>query len=50
MLFGEEAEKAAQFIQLANSADTPLVFLQNTTGYMVGKEYEQAGIIRPVRA
>ncbi len=46
VLFGEEAEKAAQFIQLANSADTPLVFLQNTTGYMVGKQYEQDGIIK----
>ena len=31
---------------LANQTDTPLVFLQNTTGYMVGKEYEQAGIIK----
>ena len=46
VLFSEESEKAAQFIQLANSADTPLVFLQNTTGYMVGKEYEQNGIIK----
>ncbi len=46
VLFSEESEKAAQFIQLANSADTPLVFLQNTTGYMVGKEYEQKGIIK----
>ncbi len=41
-----EAEKAAQFIQLANQIDTPLVFLQNTTGYMVGAEYEQGGIIK----
>ena len=46
VLFAEESQKAAQFIQLANSADTPLVFLQNTTGYMVGKEYEQRGIIK----
>ena len=46
MLFGEESQKAQQFIQLANQTDTPLVFLQNTTGYMVGTEYEQAGIIR----
>ncbi|MDP9116500.1 MAG: acyl-CoA carboxylase subunit beta [Actinomycetota bacterium] len=46
VLFSEEAQKAAQFIQLANHADTPLLFLQNTTGYMVGKEYEQAGIIK----
>jgi acetyl-CoA carboxylase carboxyltransferase component len=46
VLFAEESQKAAQFIQLANSADTPLVFLQNTTGYMVGKDYEQRGIIK----
>jgi acetyl-CoA carboxylase carboxyltransferase component len=46
VLFSEEAQKAAQFIQLANRADTPLLFLQNTTGYMVGKDYEQAGIIK----
>ncbi|MFE0590961.1 acyl-CoA carboxylase subunit beta [Micromonospora echinospora] len=46
VLFSEEAQKAAQFIQLANATDTPLVFLQNTTGYMVGTEYEQRGIIK----
>ncbi len=46
VLFSEEAEKAAQFIQLANQIDTPLLFLQNTTGYMVGREYEQKGIIK----
>ncbi|MFJ1764696.1 acyl-CoA carboxylase subunit beta [Amycolatopsis sp. NPDC088138] len=46
VLFGEESQKAAQFIQLANQIHTPLVFLHNTTGYMVGKEYEQSGIIK----
>ncbi|MGH3748369.1 MAG: acyl-CoA carboxylase subunit beta, partial [Micromonosporaceae bacterium] len=46
VLFSEESQKAAQFIQLANSADTSLIFLHNTTGYMVGAEYEQAGIIK----
>ena len=46
MLFSEEAQKATQFIQLANQVDTPLLFLHNTTGYMVGKEYEQGGIIK----
>ncbi|HET8603232.1 MAG TPA: acyl-CoA carboxylase subunit beta [Marmoricola sp.] len=46
VLFSEEAQKAAQFIQLANQADTPLLFLHNTTGYMVGKDYEQGGIIK----
>lgn len=40
------ATKAAQFIQLMDQADTPLIFLQNTTGYMVGKAYEQAGMIK----
>jgi acetyl-CoA carboxylase carboxyltransferase component len=46
VLFSEEAEKAAQFIQLANRSDTPLLFVQNTTGYMVGKAYEQRGIVK----
>ena len=46
VLFSEEAQKAAQFIQLANASDTPLLFLQNTTGYMVGSQYEQEGIIK----
>jgi acetyl-CoA carboxylase carboxyltransferase component len=46
VLFSEEAQKAAQFIQLANQADTPLLFLHNTTGYMVGRAYEQGGIIK----
>lgn len=40
------ATKTAQFIQLMDQTDTPLIFLQNTTGYMVGKEYEQAGMIK----
>src|SRR3954454_21528705 len=46
VLFMEEAKKATEFILLANQLDTPLVFLQNTTGYMVGKDYEQAGIVK----
>ena len=46
ILFSHEAQKAAQFIQLANQSDTPLLFLHNTTGYMVGAEYEQGGIIK----
>jgi acetyl-CoA carboxylase carboxyltransferase component len=46
VLFSEEAQKATQFIQLANAIDTPLLFLQNTTGYMVGEEYERGGIIK----
>lgn len=40
------ATKAAQFFQLCDQADIPLVFLQNTTGYLVGKQYEQGGMIK----
>ncbi|MFF4651607.1 acyl-CoA carboxylase subunit beta [Streptomyces sp. NPDC001380] len=46
VLFSAEAQKATQFIQLANQRDIPLLFLHNTTGYMVGREYEQGGIIK----
>jgi acetyl-CoA carboxylase carboxyltransferase component len=46
VLFSAESQKATQFIQLANQTDTPLLFLHNTTGYMVGKEYEQRGMIK----
>jgi acetyl-CoA carboxylase carboxyltransferase component len=46
VLFSAESQKATQFIQLANQSDTPLLFLHNTTGYMVGKQYEQGGIIK----
>ena len=40
------ATKAAQFIQLCCQSNIPIVYLQNTTGYMVGREAEQAGIIK----
>ncbi|MFT4571960.1 MAG: geranyl-CoA carboxylase beta subunit [Hyphomicrobiaceae bacterium] len=40
------ATKAAQFLQLCDQANTPVVFLQNTTGYMVGTAYERAGMIK----
>lgn len=40
------ANKATQFIQLCCQSGTPLVYLQNTTGFMVGKAYEQAGMIK----
>jgi acetyl-CoA carboxylase carboxyltransferase component len=46
ILFSEEAQKGAQFIQLCNRSDTPLVFLHNITGFMVGSKAEQGGIIR----
>lgn len=45
-LFSESSEKATQFIQLCNQQDIPLVFLQNITGYMVGKDFEQRGIVK----
>ena len=46
VLFSEESQKATQFIQLANRTNTPLLFLHNTTGYMVGKQYEEGGMIK----
>ena len=46
VLFSEESQKATQFIQLANRSDTPLLFLHNTTGYMVGRKYEEGGMIK----
>jgi acetyl-CoA carboxylase carboxyltransferase component len=46
VLFSEAAQKAAQFIQLCNQSSTPLLFLQNITGYMVGREYERGGIVK----
>lgn len=46
ILFSEEASKAAQFIQLCNRSNTPIVFLHNITGFMVGTAAEQGGIIR----
>jgi acetyl-CoA carboxylase carboxyltransferase component len=46
ILFSAESQKATQFIQLANRSDTPLLFLHNTTGYMVGKDYEEGGMIK----
>ncbi len=45
ILFSEESKKGAQFIQLCNRTDTPIVFVQNITGFMVGSAAEQGGII-----
>jgi acyl-CoA carboxylase subunit beta len=45
-LFSESAEKATQFIQLCNQVDVPLLFLQNITGFMVGKDFEHSGIVK----
>ena len=46
ILFSEESHKGAQFIQLCNRMDVPIVFVQNITGFMVGTRYEQGGIIK----
>jgi len=46
ILFSPEAQKGAQFIQLCNRTDTPILFVQNITGFMVGTRYEQGGIIK----
>ena len=46
ILFSESALKGAHFIQLADRRGVPLVFLQNITGFMVGKRYENAGIAK----
>ena len=43
VLFGESARKGAHFVELACKRRVPLLFLQNVTGFMVGKEYEEAG-------
>ena len=45
-LFSESSNKAAQFIQLCNQRDIPIVFLHNITGYMVGRDFEQGGIVK----
>ncbi|HIF92234.1 MAG: carboxyl transferase domain-containing protein [Myxococcales bacterium] len=46
VIYPEAAEKAAHFIQLCNQLDMPLVFFQNLTGFIVGREFEHAGMIK----
>ena len=46
ILFGESAVKGAHFIELCNQRGIPLLFLQNITGFMIGKAYESAGIAK----
>ncbi len=46
VLFSESAQKAAHFVELCNQRRTPLVFLQNITGFMVGKQFEAGGIAK----
>jgi acetyl-CoA carboxylase carboxyltransferase component len=46
VLFGETALKGAHFVQLCTNRNIPIIFLQNITGFIVGKEYERGGIAR----
>ncbi|MAT06066.1 MAG: methylcrotonoyl-CoA carboxylase [Acidimicrobiaceae bacterium] len=46
ILFGESAQKGAHFIELCDRRGIPLVFLQNISGFMVGRDYENAGIAK----
>jgi 3-methylcrotonyl-CoA carboxylase beta subunit len=46
ILFGESAQKGAHFIELCAQRAVPLLFLQNITGFMVGRKYENAGIAK----
>ena len=46
ILFGESAQKGAHFVQLCAQRGIPLLFLQNITGFMVGRKYENAGIAK----
>ncbi|MBI5506938.1 MAG: acyl-CoA carboxylase subunit beta [Deltaproteobacteria bacterium] len=46
ILFSESSQKGSQFIQLCNQSNTPILFLQNITGFMVGRRYEEGGIIK----
>lgn len=46
ILFSESALKGTHFIELCNHRNIPMIFLQNITGFMVGKEYEQGGIAK----
>ena len=46
ILFSESSQKGSQFIQLCNQTSTPILFLQNITGFMVGRRYEEGGIIK----
>ena len=48
ILFSESSMKGAHFVELCGQRGIPLVFLQNITGFMVGKAYEAGGIARMV--
>ena len=46
VIYPSSAEKAAHFVQLCNQIDVPLLFLQNLTGFIVGRDYEQTGMVK----
>jgi acetyl-CoA carboxylase carboxyltransferase component len=46
VIYPDSAEKAAHFVQLCNQIDIPILFFQNLTGFIVGRDYEEAGIIK----
>ncbi|MAE96312.1 MAG: acetyl-CoA carboxylase carboxyltransferase subunit [Deltaproteobacteria bacterium] len=46
VIYPDSAEKGAHFVQLCNQIDVPLLFLQNLTGFIVGRDFEQAGMIK----
>ena len=46
VIFSESSQKGAHFIELCSMRKIPLIFLQNITGFMVGKKYEHGGIAR----
>ncbi len=46
VIYPDSSEKAAHFVQLCNQIDIPLLFLQNLTGFIVGRDFEQAGMIK----
>ena len=45
-IYPDSAQKAAHFIQLCNKTNSPIIFLQNVTGFLVGKEFERDGIVK----
>jgi acetyl-CoA carboxylase carboxyltransferase component len=46
VLFSKESQKAVQFIRLSNQSSTPILFMHNVTGFMVGKKTEREGLIK----
>lgn len=46
VIFTKESQKAVQFIHLCNQSSTPIVFMHNVTGFMVGKKTEREGLVK----